>query len=122
VPGSYNFANSASADAAGLGSDGIDKRLVRTTASGTLSASVSLSPYVMTATDYGSTGALTNLVTSPTVAPCTGCHDTSLAISHMVVNGGTFYDTRAVALGKTEQCLVCHGPGRIADIAVVHAK
>jgi hypothetical protein len=41
----------------------------------------------------------------------------------MRANGGRFYDTRSNALapGATpEQCLVCHGPGKIAAIADVH--
>jgi OmcA/MtrC family decaheme c-type cytochrome len=60
------------------------------------------------------------LVTSPTTAACTGCHDSNLAISHMRVNGGTFYESRTIASGKTEQCMVCHSSGRTADTRVVH--
>ena len=57
---------------------------------------------------------------SATVAVCTGCHDSNLAISHMKVNGGSFYESRTVASGKTEQCLVCHSAGKTADTKVVH--
>jgi hypothetical protein len=40
----------------------------------------------------------------------------------MQSNGGAFYQARGSAIGGTsESCLVCHGTGRIADIAVVHA-
>jgi OmcA/MtrC family decaheme c-type cytochrome len=122
VPGSYDFSNTASADAAGLGGDQIDKRLVRVTASGPLTSNIALSPYVTAGVDYGANGATTNLVSSPTVAVCTACHDTKLAISHMEVNGGSFYQTRATALGRQEQCLVCHASGRLADIKAVHAR
>jgi OmcA/MtrC family decaheme c-type cytochrome len=58
------------------------------------------------------------LVTSPMVTVCTGCHTTNLAISHMQVNGGTFYEARST-LGQ-EQCLVCHSSGKTADTKVVH--
>ncbi len=123
VPGSYDFSSTASADAAGLGADQTDKRLVRTTATGTLVAgSVGLSPWAPPAIDYGTQGASSNLVTSPTVTACSSCHDSSLAISHMEVNGGTFYKDRTTALGRTEQCFVCHAVGRTADIRASHAR
>ena len=122
VAGSYDFSNSASADAAGLGDDQIDKRLVRATAYTTLTAGFTLSPYVTAGFDYGANGAATNLVSSPTVAVCTACHDTSLATSHMEVNGGSFYRDRATALAKKEQCLVCHASDRLASIRDVHAR
>ena len=123
VAGSYDFANTASANAAGLGADQIDKRLVRTTATGTLVAgSVGLSPWAAPGIDYGAQGAATNLVTSQTVTVCSSCHDSDLAISHMELNGGTFYKDRATALGRTEQCFVCHASGRLASITDVHAR
>jgi OmcA/MtrC family decaheme c-type cytochrome len=123
VAGSYDFSNSASAEAAGLGADQKDKRLVRQTAIGTLLAgSVGLSPWAPAGVDYGVAGAATNLVTSPTVTACSSCHDSNLAISHMTVNGGTFYEARSTALGRTEQCFVCHAVGRTADIRAAHAR
>jgi OmcA/MtrC family decaheme c-type cytochrome len=64
----------------------------------------------------------TTLVISPVSAACFACHDSGLAKSHMEVNGGAVYAPRAVALAKTEQCLVCHGSGRVADIKQVHAR
>ncbi len=67
------------------------------------------------------------LIVSPTVAACTGCHDSALAISHMKVNGGAFYETRTAtglvppySAPRTEQCMVCHSTGKIADTKVVH--
>ncbi len=88
------------------------------------------------ATDYGAgwsinpaTGALVakttqdnNLVTSPITAVCSTCHDTATATSHMEANGGSFYDPRSVAVTRTEQCLVCHGNGKVADIGAVHKQ
>jgi OmcA/MtrC family decaheme c-type cytochrome len=66
----------------------------------------------------------TTLVVSPITGACSACHDSSLAISHMEANGGQFYTPRATVLsvGATEQCLICHGPGRIAAIGEVHQK
>ena len=123
LPGSYDFTNSASADAAGLGADQTDKRLIREAAKGTLvAASSGLSPWPLTGVDYGATGTDTNLVTSPTVTACSSCHDSQLAVSHMKVNGGTFYGTRLDAKAATEQCFVCHGSGKTADIKAVHAR
>lgn len=95
-----------------------------------------VSPYVVAdnTLDYGpgfafnaATAAVTeasgtNLVLSPLTAACSACHDSSIAISHMRSNGGVFYGPRATALanGPTEQCLICHGPGRVAAIGQVH--
>jgi hypothetical protein len=40
----------------------------------------------------------------------------------MESNGGSIYQPRSTALLKTETCLTCHGPGRVAAIADMHAK
>jgi len=37
-------------------------------------------------------------------------------------NTGSFYAARSATLGISETCLVCHGTGRTADIAVMHSK
>jgi OmcA/MtrC family decaheme c-type cytochrome len=192
IPGSYNFANTASADAAGIGADGTEKRQWKTVATGfyrgvegaTLttysgagctttalaSGATALSVFSLPPSAYGlqanASGDGTNpntgtyygdgfrynagiaatsaactangtvvaaiapqgivnatpesLVISPTTAACTGCHDSNLAISHMRVNGGSFYESRAIAGARTEQCMVCHSAGRTADTKVVH--
>jgi len=145
IPGSYDFSNSASADAAGL-VDGLNKRQHKyvygnMAAAGSVGA-LYLSPYVMAGAAYGgsfsfnaTTGvttlpADTTLIQSPTVAACAGCHTSPLAISHMEVNGGRFYRARTTQFAPgadtpsgtatTEQCMVCHATGRIADTKVVH--
>jgi hypothetical protein len=64
--------------------------------------------------------AATTLVKSPIAAACSSCHDSPTAISHMQMMGGSFYETRAAAQTKAEQCLMCHGPGTVASIAMVH--
>jgi OmcA/MtrC family decaheme c-type cytochrome len=135
LPGTYDFSNAASADAAGLGADQIDKRPYRSVAYGTYNAAdISLSPYVTPGVDYGvrfsfnaATGvstpaAATTLVISPTMTACVACHDSNLAVSHMTLNGGSFYTPRSAALGVQEQCFVCHASDRLASIRDVHAR
>jgi hypothetical protein len=62
----------------------------------------------------------TTLVKSPVVAACSACHDSDMAIDHMRTNGGTFYEPRSVYKQRDEECMVCHGPNRLAAIALVH--
>ena len=134
LPGTYDFSNSDSASQA-------PNRLFRTVATGTVVTSTSTdlqkfsaSPYVTLGTNYGNgfsfsagTGvttpaAATTLVSSPTAAACFGCHDSTQAQAHMTANGGAIYEPRSTALLKVEQCLVCHGSGRTADIKTMHSK
>jgi OmcA/MtrC family decaheme c-type cytochrome len=135
VAGSYDFSASASSSA-------LANRLYRTVATGSFNASSSaltafqLSPYVDTtgATNYGSgfsfsatTGATTaaagtTLVNSPIAGACFACHDSDLAKQHMEANGGSLYAARTAALAKSEQCMLCHASGKVADIKVMHAK
>jgi OmcA/MtrC family decaheme c-type cytochrome len=134
LPGTYDFSATASAAQE-------PNRLHRTVATGTVVSAASsalqkfsASPYVTEGTNYGggfsfnaatsvtTAAATTTLVTSPTTAACFACHDSNLAQAHMKANGGSIYAARATALASTEQCLVCHGPGRIADIKAVHTK
>ena len=53
---------------------------------------------------------------------CFACHDSDLGKSHMATNGGSIYALRSTALATGEQCMLCHGPGKVADIKVMHAK
>jgi len=63
------------------------------------------------------------LVVSPIVAACSACQDDAIAVDHMQTNGGSFYEARSVAFAKPQQeeCLLCHGPARIASILDLHA-
>jgi OmcA/MtrC family decaheme c-type cytochrome len=65
----------------------------------------------------------TTLVTSPITAACVACHDAPAAVDHMQSNGASIWEPRSIALTKPqkEECLICHGPDRIADISLVHA-
>jgi hypothetical protein len=67
------------------------------------------------------------LATTPKMAACSGCHQTDLAISHMEQMGGSRAITKD-AEGRwtpgtgaaAETCMICHGPGALADIKVMH--
>jgi OmcA/MtrC family decaheme c-type cytochrome len=134
LPGTYDFSATASANA-------MANKQYRTVASGTspLNASISTPTYtnlggLVFGTTYGAgfsfnagTGATTaaaatTLVDSPITTVCFSCHDTTLARAHMVGNGGSLYEARSTALVKTEQCMLCHGSGRVADIKAMHEK
>jgi OmcA/MtrC family decaheme c-type cytochrome len=76
------------------------------------------------ATDVTTQAAGTTLVISPITGACASCHDSTIAVDHMTSNGGRFYAPRSSVLvpnAPKEQCLICHGPGRIAAIGEVHA-
>lgn len=62
----------------------------------------------------------TTLVHSPITAACSACHDSPVAKKHFADNNGSLYQPRSSALTKPEQCLMCHGPGKVAAIADVH--
>lgn len=132
VAGSYDF--SATANAAAVSS-----RLYRTAIAGTPSTTATLfSPDVDKTKTYGASyststgvaganvggeGVEANLVNSPIANACFACHDSSDAKTHMNQDGGgSIYQTRTVALAKTENCLFCHGSGKLVDIKVMHAQ
>jgi OmcA/MtrC family decaheme c-type cytochrome len=79
------------------------------------------------------------LVSSPVASACFACHDSMIAVNHILVNGGVLLKQVSAITGATpgvpgtsttdrsgldannrEQCLVCHGAGRVADTKVVH--
>jgi OmcA/MtrC family decaheme c-type cytochrome len=138
VAGTYDYSASASSAV-------VKNLLASTVAAGTYSAPAAglfntVSPFVALGTDYGTnftftaaTGAYvdavgTTRIVTPITAACVACHDGALAIDHMESNGGAFYKARAEALVKnslgkavpTEQCLLCHGKGKVAAIEDVH--
>lgn len=77
---------------------------------------------------------------SPNSAACSVCHSSADARAHMMQNGGSFdacqetdgtlrerVDVCGLGGDKSgmlviESCLVCHGPGRIADVAAAHGQ
>ncbi len=128
LAGTYDFSTSAATVA-------YPNMLPSTVGQGTYAAGSVHSPYVAEGTAYGAgfsynalTGSTVNpdpttLVVSPIVAACSACHDSPIAVDHMQTNGGSFYEARSVVAAKPQQeeCLLCHGPGRIASIADRHA-
>ena len=62
------------------------------------------------------------LVDSPISTVCFACHDSAVAKGHIELNGGSIYAPRSAALGKVEQCVVCHAAGKDQDIQAMHAK
>jgi OmcA/MtrC family decaheme c-type cytochrome len=62
-------------------------------------------------------------VVTATSSTCSACHDAGSSKAHMENNGGSFDTTQqAIDAGLViEQCDVCHGEGRSADVRVVHS-
>ena len=131
LPGAYDFSGSQYTDAL---MSNLPYTIVATGAM--TPTDFTCSPYVdcTGVTNYGvnfsyapATGvttqaAGTTLATSPIATACFSCHDSAVDRAHMEANGGSIYQPRSAALLKTETCLVCHGPGKIAAIAAMHAK
>lgn len=63
----------------------------------------------------------TDIVISPSAAACVACHDSVLAEAHMMQNGGSLFTARSAATG-IETCVLCHGPGKTADVDQVHGN
>ncbi len=65
-----------------------------------------------------------DVVISPNTSVCSTCHTSTLAAEHMKQNGGDFNATKAadssLISSGVETCALCHGPGRTADVGVVH--
>lgn len=59
---------------------------------------------------------------TPATAVCSACHVDQLSIEHMTQNGGSFTAVKDAGshVTNTETCVVCHGQGATADVAVVH--
>ncbi len=126
LPGTYDFSTPAMTAA-------LPNMLPSTAGAGTYAAGSVHSPYVTEGVSYGSaftfnalTGASseaapTTLVISPIAAACSACHDSPAAVDHMQTNGASFWEPRSgLATKPLEQCLICHGPNRIASISLVH--
>lgn len=61
-----------------------------------------------------------NLVISPYASTCVFCHDSDAAKAHMAANGGQLNVARSAYVAGAEQCAICHGAGRSADVTVKH--
>ena len=137
VAGYYDFSNSSYTSAV------MSNMLLDVAVTGTL-ASSSTSSFAFAPTSFGyaldtnygtgpaattvsngsvmsATSGTLNLVNTPILNACVGCHDKAADIDHMTTTGGgAFYTVRTSAVNNVEQCLLCHGSGTIADISVVH--
>jgi OmcA/MtrC family decaheme c-type cytochrome len=53
---------------------------------------------------------------------CSSCHASALTRTHMLQNGASFAATKDAQSRVTslETCAICHGPGAVADVKVVH--
>jgi OmcA/MtrC family decaheme c-type cytochrome len=127
LPGTFDFSLAGTTAA-------LPSMLPSTAGAGTYAPGSVHSPYVAEGTNYGAafsfnalTGvsteaAPTTLVISPIAAACSACHDSPAAVDHMQTNGASFWEVRSVMAARQqgEQCLICHGPNRIAAISLVH--
>jgi OmcA/MtrC family decaheme c-type cytochrome len=60
-------------------------------------------------------------VSSPLSAACTACHDGAATAAHVATMGGVLGGARgADLLQSREDCLACHGAGRVLDVSLVH--
>jgi OmcA/MtrC family decaheme c-type cytochrome len=63
-------------------------------------------------------------VISPNAAVCSACHQQDVEAEHMKQNGADFNATKAadgtLISASVETCALCHGPGRVADVKVMH--
>jgi OmcA/MtrC family decaheme c-type cytochrome len=67
---------------------------------------------------------LGDIAITPGSAACSSCHTGSQAKLHMELNGGSFNAVKAADSttpgAPVEACGTCHGPGRPADVKVLH--
>jgi OmcA/MtrC family decaheme c-type cytochrome len=70
----------------------------------------------------GNSGPAGQIAMTPGVAACSACHTSPLEATHMVQNGGSFTAVKDAAshVVSMETCIICHGPGAVADVKVVH--
>jgi OmcA/MtrC family decaheme c-type cytochrome len=61
---------------------------------------------------------------TPNAAVCSSCHTDPTAREHMLQNGANFTAAKtasgSLVSASVETCVICHGPGAVADVKVVH--
>jgi len=89
----------------------------------TFDTGLSPNPAIPAAPAPGSPG--NPISTSANMTVCSACHFDSTAAAHMMQMGGSTTvlkdaEGRTVPGATQETCTICHGPGAVADLAVVH--
>jgi OmcA/MtrC family decaheme c-type cytochrome len=60
---------------------------------------------------------------TPNSAVCSSCHTDATSALHMTQNGGSFDAPKpagGIVTSPLETCGVCHGPGKVADVKLMH--
>jgi OmcA/MtrC family decaheme c-type cytochrome len=89
-------------------------------------ARTSALPITVDAGTTASSGAETlpwqdDLADSATAGTCKACHDTSDAVAHMQLQGGSFAQPKVLAPSSAQEgCGTCHAAGRTFDSAAAH--
>ncbi len=70
----------------------------------------------------GNSGPAGQTAVTAATAACSACHQSATEKTHMMQNGGSFTAVKDANshVVSTETCVICHGPGAIADVKVVH--
>jgi OmcA/MtrC family decaheme c-type cytochrome len=70
----------------------------------------------------GNSGPAGQTAVTAATAACSSCHQSATEKTHMVQNGGSFNAMKDANshVVSMETCVICHGPGALADVKVVH--
>jgi len=70
----------------------------------------------------GNSGPAGQTAVTAATAACSGCHQSAVEKTHMIQNGGSFTAVKDAGshVVSAETCVICHGPGAVADVKVVH--
>jgi OmcA/MtrC family decaheme c-type cytochrome len=70
----------------------------------------------------GNSGPAGQTAVTAATAACSACHQSATEKTHMMQNGGSFTAVKDANshVVSTETCVICHGPGALADVKVVH--
>jgi OmcA/MtrC family decaheme c-type cytochrome len=70
----------------------------------------------------GNSGPAGQTAVTAATAACSACHQSATEKTHMMQNGGSFTAIKDANshVVSTETCSICHGPGGVADVKVVH--
>jgi OmcA/MtrC family decaheme c-type cytochrome len=70
----------------------------------------------------GNSGPAGQTAVTAATAACSACHQSVTEKTHMTQNGGNFTAVKDANshVVSTETCVICHGPGAVADVKLVH--